>query len=336
VIEPAEPQPRWLSEADVVEAVNLPDAIRAVRAQLIAQSGGTASTMPKAHLSWEGGHSLHAIGAEAQAAGLVVTKTWAHTAGGATPLVVAWERDSGRLIAVVEAFALGQLRTAAVTAVATDLLAPPVATRAALVGAGRQALPQLAALTAVRPIAELRVWNRTPAAAAALAERAVEAGIAASVTVAANPAAAVTDAEIVTTATRSCEPLLAAADLAPGAHVNAVGAITPDRRELADDIAATAGTVVADDPDTARRLAVELAGAAEIVSLAAMAAGARRRPGRSLFKAMGIGLADLAVTAAVLEATGIWPRPPIGPGYVGGGTAGLAFDHPVKRSPRLT
>ncbi|HEY8545423.1 MAG TPA: hypothetical protein VIL36_10265 [Acidimicrobiales bacterium] len=323
---------RWIRESDVVDAVGLPEAIAAVRAALADQAAGRAETMAKAHLAWGDGHTLHAIGAQSAGAGLVVTKTWAHTAGGATPLVVAWDRETGRLRAVIEAFALGQLRTAAVSAVATDLLAAPDAGRAAVLGAGRQALPQLAALVAVRDLDELVVWNRTPAAAEALAEKTAKAGIDVPVAVAATPAEAVAGAGVVTTVTRARGPLLAAADLDPGAHVNAVGAITPERRELDDDVAATARIVVADDPDSARRLAVELAGADPIVPLSAVAAGHHRRgPGRSVFKAMGIGLADLAVAAAVLEAVGGADAE----ASSDTGPAAVTIDHPSKQFPRL-
>src|SRR5262245_65228560 len=105
----------WLREGDVVATVDLLDAVDAVEGALRAQAAGQAHTMEKTHVAWGGGHTLHAIGAVDEHAGVVATKTWAHTGGGATPLVVMWDAHDGALIAVVEAFALGQLRTGAVS-----------------------------------------------------------------------------------------------------------------------------------------------------------------------------------------------------------------------------
>jgi ornithine cyclodeaminase len=101
--------------------------------------------------------------------------------------------------------------------------------------------------------------------------------------------------------------------LDPGAHVTAIGAITPERAELAADVVAGAGTIVVDDVATARRLARELtdalgagdAGWSRVRSLAdAVGGGSTPRDGGgwSLFKAMGVGLADLALGATVLRA----------------------------------
>ena len=63
--------------------------------------------MAKTHQIWGGHHTLHAIGAVVEGAHTVGTKTWAHTAGGATPLVTLWNSETGKLEAIIEAFALG-------------------------------------------------------------------------------------------------------------------------------------------------------------------------------------------------------------------------------------
>src|SRR5690606_10867365 len=153
----------------------------------------------------------------------------------------------------------------------------PDASIAAIVGAGKQALAQAAALAAARVLTELRVWNRTPEAAESLAAAARDAGFAGAVVVVPTAVAAAEDADVVTTVTRSRVALLAAADLAPHAHVNGIGAISPERRELADDVATGAATVVADDPGAAAVLAVELAGVADIIPLSAVVADPSRR-----------------------------------------------------------
>lgn len=127
-----------------------------------------------------------------------------------------------------------------------------------------------------------------------------------------------------TTATRAREAFLGACDLGVTTHVNAVGAISPERRELGADVVAGAGIVVADDPTAAASLAAELADVDEIVPLSAVVADpSRRAEGRSVFKAMGTGLADLAVAAAAIaNATELG--------------LGRPFPAPERRAPRLT
>ena len=106
--------------------------------------------MEKTHVAWEGGHTLHAIGAVDHHSDVVAAKTWVHTGGGANPIVVMWDAHDGRLLAIIEAFALGQLRTGAMTGLATRWLAPATAPSAALIGTGRQAMAQLGAMSAAR------------------------------------------------------------------------------------------------------------------------------------------------------------------------------------------
>ena len=81
------------------------------------------ATWPRPHQIWGGHHTLHAIGAVVEGANIVGTKTWAHTAGGATPLVTLWNSDTGKLEAIIEAFALGQMRTGGISGVATARMA---------------------------------------------------------------------------------------------------------------------------------------------------------------------------------------------------------------------
>src|SRR5215468_10623634 len=126
--------PLWITEADVTDALSLPDAIKALEAGLVLEAAGTARNMEKTHQIWGGHHTLHAIGAVVEGAQMVGTKTWAHTAGGATPLVTLWNSETGKLEAVIEAFALGQMRTGGISGVATDRMAARDADELAIVG----------------------------------------------------------------------------------------------------------------------------------------------------------------------------------------------------------
>lgn len=133
--------------------------------------------------------------------------------------------ETGELAAVLDAAAVTAIRTAAVSGVATRLLARADARELAILGAGAQARTHLEAMRAVRPIERVRVWSRTPAHAQAFAR-------AHGVEAAASVEEAVHGADVVVTATAAAEPILRREWLAPGAHVNAVGYVGPGGREL--------------------------------------------------------------------------------------------------------
>ena len=295
-------EPLWITEKDVVEAIDLRVGIDAVRGILRAQATQRAATMEKTQLLWGDGHTLHALGGVCEEYGLAGTKTWAHTGGSAAPFLLLWDTASGELRAVIEAFALGQLRTAAMTGVATELLAPTQNSAAALIGTGKQALPQLAAMLVAREPTEVRVFSPTQerrqtfvAAARAVAKNT-------DIIECATVESAVRGATLITTVTRSREPFLQAEMLAPHAHVNAVGAIGPERAEIAPDVYEQATAVVTDSIDAVRGLAAEVPTTIELTPLSAVAdRGASAVDGVTVFKAMGIGLADLALGHTVLD-----------------------------------
>lgn len=314
--------PLWLTEADVVASLDLLDAIDAVEAALQSESAGTARTMEKTHVAWAGGHTLHAIGAVDEHEGVVATKTWAH-AGSATPVVVMWDAHEGRLLAVIEAFALGQLRTGAMTGLASRWLAPATATHAALIGTGKQATAQLAAMSAARPLEVVRVHSPNPEHRSAFVNDARASGWPFEIDEADSVEHACRDAQIVTTATRAREPFLQSQHVRSGSLVNAIGAITPERAELAPDVITRCDLVVADSADTAERLATELRGRRPTPLHEIVAAGTAREPDElTVFKAMGIGLADLAIARVVLERSKAEGR-------------GANIAHPQRAQPRL-
>jgi len=326
-----EPEGIWVTESEVVASLDLAGAIGALRAGLRLEATGSAGNLEKTHTIWDGGNTLHALGATLQGDGIVGTKTWAHTHGGATPLLLLWDSDDGHLVAVIEAFALGQLRTSGMSGVATDLMASPGACRFALIGAGAQALAQAAAVAAVRPIEEITVFSRDVAKATALADRL---GHELSVAVRAVDVVseAVRGAEIVTTVTRAREPILGLRMLDDDVHINAIGAITPERRELFPDVIERADIITCDTVAGARRLATDLRAVlgdddrrwADVRSLAQVLVDVpSREPGSlTLYKGMGTGLADVALGIAVVSAVRAHGR-------------ARAIPQPNRTSPRL-
>lgn len=323
--------PVWITESEVVAALSLPEAIGALKNCLLLEASGTARNMPKTHQIWGGHHTLHAIGAVVEGAKIVGTKTWAHTAGGATPLVTLWNSDTGRLEAVIEAFALGQMRTGGISGLATDCMARQDADELAIVGTGKQSITQVAAVAAVRSLKCIRVFSPTPENRAKFIARLERLFPAVRLVEAQSVADAVMDAPIVTLVTRARTPILTSAMLARGAHLNAVGAITPEREEFTQDIFDRASDIAVDMLESVQSLSAEFGKRfgtgdwskvrllSELVSSSApRGAGADI----TLFKAMGMGLSDLALGIEILN-------------RVRASGGGRAIPHPQPAQPRL-
>src|SRR2546423_11321729 len=145
--------------------------------------------------------------------------------------VLLFEADTGRLSALLDGGAITAIRTAAVSGVATDLLARPDSVELAILGAGVQALPAAEAIAAVRPLRRVRIWSRNPERAASLAlEQTSRFNF--PVEAEAGAEAAVRGADIVATVTASPEPILQRGWLKEGVHINAVGSSIPTSREI--------------------------------------------------------------------------------------------------------
>ncbi len=291
------PEPLWIGEAQAAELLTVEDAIDVLEAAYAAQAEGRAQSMRRAHVR-EGDAILHAVGGTLD--GVAGTKTWLYTPGGAEPLLVLFDLAGGRVIGIVEAFAMGQLRTAATSGLGTRRLARADARTLALLGTGKQAFSQAEAVLAVRPIEAIRLFGREPSRRARLAERLRALGV--RVSEHGDPAEAIAGADVVTTITRAAEPFVTAAMLAPGMHVNAVGAIVPSRRELTGDAVARFDHVVVDSLPQAREDAAELRGA-DWAAVRALCdpAPRRARDDLTLFKALGVGLSDVALGAELVR-----------------------------------
>lgn len=301
----------WIGEAEVAELLTMDDAIDVLAAAYRLQAQGLASSMRRAHVR-EGDAILHAVGGSLAGRGLAGTKTWMYTPGGASPLLIIFSIADGSVLAVVEAFAMGQMRTAATSGLATRVMAAPDAATLALLGTGKQSFSQAHAVACVRPIRTVRLFGRRPEPRAKLAARLRE-ELGVEVTEHGDPAEAVAGAEVITAITRSADPYLEGAWLPAGAHVNAVGAIVPSRRELQVDAVARCDLVAADSVAQARDDSGELRAAVEAGDLSwddvrdlaeivdTPPDELRTETDITLFKALGIGLSDVALGAEVLR-----------------------------------
>jgi ornithine cyclodeaminase len=326
-------EPLWITEDEVVSIMSLPEAIPALEKTLALEARGGAFNMTKSLATWGVHHStLHATGAVVDGAGTVGVKSWAHTEGGACPLLNLYSSETGELLAIIEAFALGQMRTSGISGVATNAMAARDADDMGLVGTGRQSLPQVAAVHAVRPLKRLRVFSPNAENRAAYVAKARKL-LPFEVIEAPSAEAAIEGASIVTLVTRAKEPFVTAKMLARGAHLNAVGAIAPDRQEFAQDVFGRVGLIGLDSVDSVQRLSREFQEQfgppgprwERCRPLSSLVSEGKGRPAGidiTLFKAMGMGLSDLALGTEILarcRAAGI----------------GRSMPQPKKAQPRL-
>jgi ornithine cyclodeaminase len=171
--------------------------------------------------------------------------TFGHESG--EQLVVLHDARTGRIRALAVGEEIGSRRTGAIGGVAVDALARPDASTLGVVGAGAQAWTQVWAAAAVRPLTAVTVFSRTPARREAFAAR-VRAELGVPAHAAGSATEAVRGRDLLVLATTSPTPVVAAADLAPGTHVNAVGFKQRGRAEFGPDLPAAAGVIATDSP----------------------------------------------------------------------------------------
>ncbi|MBI1808643.1 MAG: ornithine cyclodeaminase family protein, partial [Gemmatimonadetes bacterium] len=227
-------------------------------------------------------------------------------------VVLLFDAEHGRLQAIADASSITAIRTAAVSGLATRLLANEDAAELALLGAGVLAMPHLDAVRAVRPIRRVRVWSRSGERASAFAEQA-RARFEGEVVVCGSARDAVDGADIVCTITAARTPILEGAWLAPGAHVNAVGASLPAARELDSDAVARSRLFVDRRESTLNESGDFLVPRAEgritdahiLGELGDLLLGRQRgrtSPGDvTLFKSLGLAVEDVAAVRHVFE-----------------------------------
>jgi ornithine cyclodeaminase len=230
---------RLLTGAEVVRLLPMESCIAAMEEVLEALARGAAMLPLRMVLHLPGGRGMFAVMPaqtdQPAAFGLKAITIFPENAGTGFDshqgAVLLFEPAHGALVAILDAAAVTAIRTAAVSAVATRLLARPDAGDLAILGTGVQARSHLDAMRAVRPVHRVRVWSRQGVHRNAFVEWARrERGVVVEPCDTAREAVA--GADLICTVTASHQPVLAGAWIAPGAHLNAVGASRPTAREL--------------------------------------------------------------------------------------------------------
>jgi len=274
------------------------EAVGLMRETFTALRNGSAINQARRRLVLPTGSVLHSLAGAWR--NYFCTKVYAtHPKHGAHFYFLLFDAATAKPLARFEANWLGQIRTGAASGYATDLLSHPEASSLGVIGSGFQARSQFDAIREVRRLTDVRVWSRdgqkrnqfatdTGATAVATAEEAVR------------------GAQIVVTATSAKEPVLDAAWVAPGAHVNAMGSNNAQRRELPSELITRADLIAVDSIEQAKVESGDLLLApvdwndSRIVELAQV----ERRPDGdplTIFKSNGLGVEDVAVAAFVYE-----------------------------------
>lgn len=301
-----------LSEADVRNILTMPMALKAIETSFLRLSDGTALLHSRRRLAIPRKSYLHYMAAGDTESSYMGMKVYTSAKEGLRFLVLLYSANSGDLLALIEADYLGQVRTGAASGLATRILAREDAKTAAIVGTGLQARTQLEAIAAVRKIEKVRVCGRNPSRREEFC-RVMTDHLKLRVTPASSAEEAVRGADIVAAATTSSTPVVEGRWIAAGAHINAIGANFPQKRELDTDAVLRADLIVADSVEQSHEESGDLIQAFagdeakwnSVKELADVVAG--KAPGRTsasqitLFKSNGIATEDIAVAGKVFE-----------------------------------
>jgi alanine dehydrogenase len=298
--------PRYLTEGDVASLLTPDDAVPVIEDSFRRLAAGEVDNQPRIRLS-TGDGSLALMGAADRGIGFAGVKTYTASSTNAVFVVVLFEIESGECVAVLEANALGRLRTGAASGVAAKYLARTGSRTLGILGCGFQAEMQVACIRAAVPsiervVAHCRTEGNLEAFCKKVGAEAAE-----------THREAVEEADIVVTATTSKDPVLRGEWLREGALVCAIGANHPSRRELDNVVLERASFVCCDSKRAAREesgdvidpIASGVLDWLEVYELQDVVAGEVR--GRQsdddvvVFKSNGLAAWDVAIGAAAYE-----------------------------------
>ena len=299
----------YLTEEEVRRLLPINEAIETVEQGLREQGNGTGLSIPR-YRAQAGNRGITMMVSVLGERGVAGFK--AMGAGGS--LVLLYGGEPHHLLAVMQAGALGQIRTGAATGVATRYMAREDSSTVGIIGTGNQAITQLEAVCAVRPIRSVKAFSRTPERREEFS-RTMSESLGVEITPVASAEESVKDTDIVIAITnvRTLDPVLFGDWLEPGMHVNAAGANSINRRELDEKAVTMSSVIVADAVDQARIECADLAvpidaglmtwdRVLELGQVVTGQAAGRNSPEEiTLFESQGIGLEDVAAAAHIYE-----------------------------------
>jgi alanine dehydrogenase len=296
---------RYITEADVTATYDVKTSLDVLDAAARAWAAGEAMSMPRQRPR-VGKTTMQVLpAAYADRIGHKTYITGLTKISGVRFFVTLFDAETGALLAMIESDMLGQIRTGAACGLATRAMARPESRFGVVIGSGRQAGTQLEAMCLARPLERVKVVGRDAARGAAFIAK-MQPKVKARLEFTTDGAAAVRDADVVTTITTAAEPVLLGAWLKAGTHVNAAGSNHANRREIDAELVRRSSIIAVEDAAQAKvesgdLLFAEREGTFEwprAVRFADIIAGTI--PGRTspeqitLFESLGVGLWDVA------------------------------------------
>jgi ornithine cyclodeaminase/alanine dehydrogenase-like protein (mu-crystallin family) len=246
-----------LTEADVRSLLTMPIALEVVEESLRQQGNGELVLHPRRRVKLPDNALLHYMAAGDPVRGYIGMKLYTVVRGVARFVIPLFRSTTGEMAALIEADALGQLRTGAASGVATKYLANANARIGGIIGTGYQARTQLEAVAAVRRLVRIRAFGRDAERREKFCREMSE-----RIGVAVEPMnsgeEAVRGADILITATSATKVVLEGAWLLPGVHINAMGTNWPQKRELDAAAVGRASKIVVDSIEQSRMEAGDL------------------------------------------------------------------------------
>lgn len=294
---------RHITDA-MIDAALTPADAQAVLRDALERLGRGEAAMQERIRTEAGGVKLSTLGAVIPGQSVAGAKVYTTIAGQFNFVILLFSTEDGRPLASLDAGAITRLRTAACSVIAARHLARPQARRLGLLGCGVQGQAHALQMSAAYALSGIRVFD-PHAAADTIAMLQRRCGV--PVERCATAEAAVADADIVVTASRSTEPLFRGEHLPAGCFVAAIGSSLPHTRELDDTALRRASRIAVEWKPQTLREAGDLVRAApdallpedKLVELADLVTG--HAPGRlgaeeiTLYKSVGIGLQDVAL-----------------------------------------
>jgi alanine dehydrogenase len=286
---------KYISEDQVKNALSVPQCIEVLRKAFALDF----VNIPRYRLKSQNS-LLHVMSASIPELGVMGLKAYSTTRNGNSFCVLLFDEQGGDLLAVIEADALGQIRTGAASGLATDLLANPDARVGAVIGTGFQAETQLLAIDGVRRFDEIRIYSRNPEKRREFVIR-MQPQVRARLLEPASNEECVQGADVICTITSSKEPVLAGEWLKPGCHINAAGTNWANKRELDEQVVRRSDLICVDHLEQSKIESGDLIGVIEdwskVSELSQVVRGNVQRKSReeiTLFKSNGIAAEDVA------------------------------------------
>lgn len=302
----------FLTEKQVVELLPMAECIEVLEKAFGHLGKGLGNNMPRSRIRLPQGflHLMAAASVGPDLSGFGYKAYTTFPGGGGKFLVMLYDTETGGLLSVMEANALGQIRTGAASGLATKYMARADASTVGVIGTGYQARTQLEAVCAVRNIKLVRAFSRTPEKREAFAEK-----IGQRLNIEAMPVESaeecIRDSDIAITITSSREPVLKGDWLAEGAHINAAGSNHWMRREIDDAAVDKSEFIVVDDLDQAKIECGDLIWASDRGHFRwsrahelkdVLAGGIKGRPDNrsvTLFESQGVAIEDVAAAVHI-------------------------------------